>query len=1097
VTTPWPDQPARDAIAVDLGTTHFVEAGAGSGKTTQLVARALQLLLSGRARIDQVAAITFTEAAAAELRDRLVEELEMVASAPDDGDAGQATAADALAGLDAAAITTLHGFSRRILSEHPFAAGIPPAFEVLDEVRSMVDFDERWGELVDRLLEDGDDAQALQWALACGVSLDALKSVARELDANWDLVPQVAPPPREMPAIEVGEVLRPLRRALDLAAVCTDREDKLLGHLRGLEPLAMRLGVCSDDVETLAVLAGIGGRLTAGNRGRPAAWGGRKQTVAQALGEAQTAREQTVTGAVQAALGRLGASLGVLTHEAAAARRRDGRLQFHDLLVLARNLVRDRPDVRSALHDRYRYLLIDEFQDTDPIQAELAVRIAATEKAGGGPDAAERTWRSLQVDPGRLFFVGDPKQSIYRFRRADVELFQETKSLLVREALQLTTNFRSVPGIVAWIDAVFGELMGTGYLPSSRARPSCHEGAPVPVLVLGDDVPPAARVEEERAREAEDVAAVVLAVRAEGWPVGDEGRPARLADVTVLVPTRRTLPALQDAFDRTGVPYRLESSSLVYSAPEVRDLLAILHAVDDPTDEPAVLAALRSPGFGCGDDDLLRHRLAGGGWDYRYPPSAGGPVAAGLDALRELHEARWWLEVSGLVDLVVEQRRLLPLSLDGRQWREAWRRLRYVLDQARKFTEASPGDLRRFLAWVDVQRADDARVTEVVLPEADVDAVRIMTVHAAKGLEFPVVVLAGLGGQPRAPSVPGVLFGPDGPELAARKDLATPGYSKLAEREEALDADERVRLLYVAATRARDHLVISVHRGERGGRSLAARLVEACAGHEDLWRPFTSSSPDVTLAAPLGPAAQDLEGSRREWLAARTWRLGPGALPRTLAATGVARLAAAGAGAEGSMVDVKEEDPDRPAWRRGRAGTAVGRAVHSTLQSVDLATGEGLRALATARSVAEGVPDRAADVEGLVLAALGSEVVRAAVAGGRYWREVYVGAPVGGRVLEGFVDLLVDGPEGLEVVDYKTDQALTADDLDRAVGSHRLQGAAYAAAVEAATGRPVSRCTFLFLRSEGAVARAVEDLQAAKDQVQAVLAGQAPANVTG
>ncbi|HEX3947809.1 MAG TPA: UvrD-helicase domain-containing protein, partial [Acidimicrobiales bacterium] len=799
------DRPAREAIATDLDATLFVEAGAGSGKTTQLVARLLGLLLSGRARIEEVAAITFTEAAAAELGDRLAGELEAAAA----GAAGttpeeQALAVTALGGLDGAAITTLHGFSRRVLAEHPFAAGLPPVFEVLDQVRAMVAFDERWDELVDGLLADPSTSQTVSWALACGIPLDALRTVARAFDDNWDRVPADPPPAPELPPVRPSVVLHPLRHALALAGACTDPEDRLLAHLADLTSAADRLQDAAGrgDLDALVVLATSMGQLAGGSRGRAGNWAGRKPEVLQLLATAQEARDETIAGAATAVLGRLVTVIGRQARRAADQRRREGRLAFHDLLVLARDLVRDDPVVREALHRQYRYLLVDEFQDTDPIQAELATRIAAGGPSGNGP------WPTLRVPPGRLFFVGDPKQSIYRFRRADLGLFGQVRAELAGRVLELTTNFRSVPGIVDWVDGAFGQLFDGQLFDGGRSGPRALAARPVhadpgpPVRVLGLRVDPATTAEEARQREADDIAAAVLAVRDERWPVGDEGRPARLADVTVLVPTRRSVPALQEALDTAGVPHRLESSSLVYSAPEVQDLLAIVRAVDDPTDEPAVVAALRSPGFGCGDDDLVRFRMAGGHWDFRAdPPSSvpgDDPVVAGLQALGELHAGRWWSEVSELVGRVVDDRRLLPLALDDPRWREAWRRLRFVVDQARQFTDAVPGDLRRFLAWVDLQQADDAKVTEVVLPESDVDAVRIMTVHAAKGLEFPVVVLAGTGTEPRRSTGSAVLFGPEGPELGIRVGLSTPGYPVLVEREARLDAEEQVRLLYVA-----------------------------------------------------------------------------------------------------------------------------------------------------------------------------------------------------------------------------------------------------------------------------------------------------------
>ena len=275
-----------------------------------------------------------------------------------------------------------------------------------------------------------------------------------------------------------------------------------------------------------------------------------------------------------------------------------------------------------------------------------------------------------------------------------------------------------------------------------------------------------ADISQVRAGEAEEIAATIGRVRDEGWPVGPDQTPATLGDVCVLIPTRTSLPAIERALDERGLPYRVESSSLVYASAEVRDLLNVLRAVDDPTDEVAVVAALRSAWFGCGDDDLYEFHTAGGRWDHRAaaPESLAPdhPVVAGLAALGDLHRRRWWHDASGLIEQVLVERRAFELGLDERRPRDVWRRLRFVLDQARQFTDAYGADLRRYLAWADLQSAEDARVVEAILPETDDDAVRIMTVHASKGLEFPVVVLAGLNTEYRVRGVGvDVLWGDD------------------------------------------------------------------------------------------------------------------------------------------------------------------------------------------------------------------------------------------------------------------------------------------------------------------------------------------------
>jgi len=253
------------------------------------------------------------------------------------------------------------------------------------------------------------------------------------------------------------------------------------------------------------------------------------------------------------------------------------------------------------------------------------------------------------------------------------------------------------------------------------------------------------------------------------------------------------------------------------------------------------------------------------------------------------------------------------------------------------------------------------------------------------------------------------------------------------------------------------------------------------------------------------------QAARAAWTDQRAEVVGPGGRPRTLAATTIAELAREQAGPAADQpdqpggpagdqrdqpdqpdlsdpgLDKDGTDVDLPPWRRGRAGTAVGRAVHAVLQTIDLSADHSdvhLAELAGLQAMAEGVPHRTADIARRVRAALDSEIVGDAAASGRYWRELYVGTPLGDRILEGFIDLLIAGPEGYVVVDYKTDASVTDSDLDRAVERYRLQGATYALAVQRALGVSVTRCVFLFLRADGAVARDLDGLDAAMGEVE-------------
>ncbi|HSK98271.1 MAG TPA: UvrD-helicase domain-containing protein, partial [Euzebyales bacterium] len=647
------DEAARRRIAEDLDATLFVEAGAGSGKTRSLVDRIVALVRSG-VQLRDIAAITFTEKAAAELRDRVRRACERQL----DGDVDGLFHA-ALEQVDAAAISTLHAFAQRILSEHPIEARLPPDVEVLDEVASQIEFEHRWRQFRDRLLDDPLLERTLLLAMATDVTLDDLRHLARVLGDNWDLVTDKERLPwdrSEPPISDASDIVERIAELLERLGECRDSGDKLCMHLsEHVAPYLDQLRAAPDEYEVLRLLRQEQPRFIYQRKGSRANW----RDHSSVLGEMADIgrRKDALAGSIAVrALQRLALEVADFTLASAEERRSSGRLEFHDLLVLARELLRDEQhgfDVRRALRRRYRRLLLDEFQDTDPIQIDLAVLIASDD-----PGAAALPWSDVVVEPGRLFFVGDPKQSIYRFRRADIEVFLGARDTFGDTTLSLSTNFRTTPPVIGWINHVFGRLIS--YEPASQPAYQPLDPAPLrepppsgpPVVLLGGVHTDEPDAELLREREATDVAAAVVA--ALGWKVadrrddgGDAWRRARPGDITILLPARTSLPALERALEDRGISYRAETSSLVYSTREVRELLAAVRALADPTDQLSLVTALRSAVFGCGDDDLVTYRLQHrGAWNLLAPPPDelpdDHPVGQALGYLRALRAQLPW-----------------------------------------------------------------------------------------------------------------------------------------------------------------------------------------------------------------------------------------------------------------------------------------------------------------------------------------------------------------------------------------------------------------------------------------------------------------------
>src|SRR6266508_2710098 len=446
------DSPARDRIATDTAATLFVEAGAGSGKTSALVRRITTLVLTDRIPLSAIAAVTFTEKAGAELRDRLRVEFEKALY--DGGSEDLAVlATGALDDLDGASIGTLHSFAQQLLTMHPIEAGLP-----------------------------------LLLAMAAGVELKHVRSLARLFGNEWDLIGDrvLVEEPAAVAMPDVAPLVDEAARIAEQLADCIDPSDKLLPKVVAIRDFGLRLGAARDDETRITELRGV--RDLKFGLGRKTNWPDIERLRSDCLTLVARATE-LMDGVLDTCLRQLAVWVARRVLESAELRRAEGRLEFHDLLVLSRDLLRRDPAVRAALQQRYERLLLDEFQDTDPIQIELAVRIA------GGAAAAQPDWQDVEVPPGRLFVVGDPKQSIYRFRRADIAMYLSAQDRL-GETVALTTNFRTVPAVLDWVNAVFGNLIQRvdGAQPSYQPLGPHRDTAAGPaVTVLGavahDDLP--------------------------------------------------------------------------------------------------------------------------------------------------------------------------------------------------------------------------------------------------------------------------------------------------------------------------------------------------------------------------------------------------------------------------------------------------------------------------------------------------------------------------------------------------------------------------------------------------------------------------------
>jgi ATP-dependent exoDNAse (exonuclease V) beta subunit len=852
------DRDARDVIASALDETLVVEAAAGTGKTTELVGRIVRILGSARAGVDNIVAVTFTEKAAGELKLRLREALDTARSTASGTE--REALNEALRSLEEAHVSTIHGFCAELLRERPVEAGVDPLFTVLTEPQSQRLFDRAFDGWIQEQLKDPPEGirRALRRSVWQGFG-DAGREqtpIDRLRRAAWDLADwRDFDAPWTRQAFDRRGMIDALVETLHVFAAMTDApsyaKDTLYLDTAAARHLAVEIGIQQEAYrlspgETAdydgweARLADLS-RDRAFGRVRRGRGPGYKPGVTRAhVIEAYESLKATLdqfrldADADLAALLQRELSGALVEYETLKARA--GALDFLDLLLKARTLVRDNAAVRSGFQARFTHIFVDEFQDTDPLQAEILLLLAAVD-----PRATD--WRTVTTVPGRLFIVGDPKQSIYRFRRADVGIYRDVCERLEASGarhVKLTTSFRSVPEIQAMVNAAFAPVMDgdaatlqADYVPLTRHRPAIA-GQPAIVALpvpepYGTRNVSAFRIE---ASLPDAVGAFIeWLVTASRWKV-DGGREVQARDVCILF--RRFMSFGEDvtqpyvrALESRGVRHVLVGGKSFHDREEIETIRAALSAIEWPDDELSVFAALRGALFAVGDEELLEwkdrfgalhpfrtrsgargaSRGAGAAESAEVPPHLQSIVDA-LGVLQRLHRRRNYRPVAEtLQDLLDSTRAHVGIVLRS-AGEQALANVLHVAQLAREY-EASGG--LSFRGFVDelAAAAETAVAGEAPILEEGGDGVRIMTVHKAKGLEFPVVVLADITCKlSRADA--GRWLDPAGHRCALRLGGWSPIDLLLHGAEEAArDQAEAHRLAYVAATRARDLLVVS------------------------------------------------------------------------------------------------------------------------------------------------------------------------------------------------------------------------------------------------------------------------------------------------
>jgi ATP-dependent helicase/nuclease subunit A len=836
------DEESRRLIEEAVDETLVVEAAAGTGKTTELIKRILRVIATGRADVRGIVAVTFTEKAAGELKLRLRQGLEEERGTATDPAAG-ARLAEAVQNLEEAHVSTIHGFCADLLRERPVEARIDPLFRVLTEGQARRLFDEAFDGWLQQQLEAPPEGVRRSLRRASRGfrpgDVDEDGPIERLRRAGWDLTewrdfrgPWIREPFDRAAAI--ARVVELVHACADASAHASYAGDNLSLDTEPVRRLSRELRATPD---APVDLDGLESQLIELRRNRDfkRSRKGSGPTYAKGVTRAQVlAARDTLLEALNEFQVNADADLAAVLHgelfgcvdQYERLKAREGAMDFLDLLLRARDLVRDNPVVRRHFQQRFTRLFVDEFQDTDPLQAELLLLLAAD-------DPGETRWESVTPVPGKLFIVGDPKQSIYRFRRADVETYLRVRRQLVDAGatpLELRKSYRSVPNIQRAINAAFAPVMDgnpdtlqAGYVPLQAWRED-RAGQPS-VVALPVPAPYSQRFVTARQIEQclpDAVGAYVdWLVGHSGWKVTERRNPGVAVPIEarhICLLFRRfvsygedvTRPYV-DALEARGLRHLLVGGRAFHNREEIETLRAALMAIEWPDDQLSVFATLRGGLFAIGDEELLEYFQAARRFHpFRVPealPPHLHPVRDALALLASLHRERNRRAVADTISTLLGRTRAhvgFVLRPGGEQ---ALANVLHVAELARQYELDGGMSFRGFVDMLQVEAASRQAAEAPILEEGS-DGVRLMTVHKAKGLEFPVVILADITAR-LTPYDANRHIDPRRQVCALRiggwspKDLNDQRDNEIA-REKA----EGERVAYVAATRARDLLVV-------------------------------------------------------------------------------------------------------------------------------------------------------------------------------------------------------------------------------------------------------------------------------------------------
>jgi ATP-dependent helicase/nuclease subunit A len=1104
---------AIEATAAEV----MVEAGAGTGKTGVMVDRYCRLVCERGVSPDSVLAFTFTDKAAAELRQRIRAEIERR------GEAGSERARELLPRLGSAWVTTIHGFCNRLLSAHPVAVGIDPRFRVLDAPETERAAGEAFDEALEAFLVGGE-----REATVAAFDIGGLRAMV--IGAHAELRSRGTAEPRlpEPPAPDVDGALR------DTASAAAEALPELKPGSANRELLERALALLegTDGLPSLDEIAS----LRTGSQAQPIA--AYKEAIEAALSRVAEAGEGGL------AYRHLAELLELFSARFAVAKERRAGIDFEDLQLLAARLL-ERTETGAAYRARFSHLLVDEFQDTNRLQLRLI-------EALRGPKC-------------QLMVVGDELQSIYGFRHADLDVFRQRREAIEAspngETIPLSGNFRSRPEVIGAVNAI-GERLLSGYTPLRVGTPPAQseppgEGPAVEMLLTGREGWDEGEIQLDPVTDARTPANQLAEARflaARLRELADQG--VERGAMVVLLRAFTRLDAHEDSLERAGLRPYVVGGRGYWSQQQVADVCALLATIANPLDDQALFGTLASPACGVAPDTLWLLRAAAGRRRQIWPTieqATGLGESEGVNSerleqipaeelrlltgfaetLTGLRRRATSLSLVGLIDAAVTETGydLAVLMRPAGEMRFA--NVRKLMRLAADFESAEGRDLRGLLDFLAARADADADAQAATAVESH-DGVRIMTIHSAKGLEFDVVAIPHLSrGLLPSTRTPLLTLGREQEEPRVGMQLRRLGarginlyaQRELCEEAQVREAEEELRLFHVGATRARQRLLLSgvispsPPSRESHGKAVIERIaatfeidreqdstiaIPAPEPRPGLETTFDPSEIAVRLNLASAERARELTVVHKQAGDARDPGVGPAPLVAQRQARPARRpLSYTAISAHGEGPAERPPDSDRALREQvseERAeddrGAARGIGVHALLEWSQANGWQVPDAVLVQRIARSGEIGESELSEEALLAPfeawLDSSFFAERVRGAKSRAEVPLLIEVAGTVLRGSIDLLVerDGEPPL-IVDYKTDR-LDGEKIDAHLSRYEVQQAIYALAVAEARGVDEVELAYVFLErpQEPFVTRwGPSEIAAGREKLEKAIAG--------